>query len=180
MSGVTWFCNCPEPCPKAGITDGDDCPTVEWILSLYVPGTPAPQGSKMARPIYRGRGATKVFTGKVAQVESSKSRVNEWRADVRQACTDAWGDRPPLDGPIELFVEFVRKRPTSAPKSRTPAATTMPDLSKLIRSTEDAITSAGVWADDARVIELRARKRIAEIGETPGAQIKIRSVRWYG
>jgi hypothetical protein len=29
----------------------------------------------------------------------------------------------------------------------------MPDLSKLARSTEDAITEAGLWADDARVSE---------------------------
>lgn len=142
-------------------------------LQVFVPGRPAPQGSKHARPIYRGRGADRVFTGKVAQVESSKSGVQAWREDVRAACVAAWAGRPPLDGPLILEVEFIRKRPASAPKRSTPPATTMPDLSKLIRSTEDAITSAGVWVDDARVVVITASKRIAEIGETPGAHIRV-------
>jgi hypothetical protein len=34
-----------------------------------------------------------------------------------------------------------------------PAPYRTPDLSKLTRSTEDAITEAGLWADDARVSE---------------------------
>lgn len=149
-------------------------PAGEWLLEVFIPGKPAPQGSKHARPIFRGRGEAKVFTGKVAQVESSKSGVNEWRADVRAACVQVWGDREPLDRPLVLEIEFVRKRPVSAPKRRTPWATTMPDLSKLLRSTEDAITSAGVWADDSRVVLVLTAKRIAEIGEAPGAWIAIR------
>lgn len=145
-------------------------------LDLFVPGRPAPQGSKMARPIYKGRGSDRVFTGKVAQVESSKSGVEQWRADVRAACMQVWGNRAPLDEPLLLQVEFVRKRPVSAPKRSTPPATTTPDLSKLIRSTEDAITSAGVWADDARVVRIEASKRVAEIDEQPGAHIRVVSV----
>lgn len=149
---------------------------VDWDLDVFVPGRPAPQGSKNAVPIYRGRGANRVFTGRVAQVESSKEKVDQWREDVRSACLQIWRGKAPLDGPLELDVEFVRKRPASAPKSRTPAATTAPDLSKLVRSTEDAITSAGVWVDDARVVVTVSRKRVAEIGETPGARIRIRKV----
>ena len=99
--------------------------------------------------------------------------MNEWRADVRAACLLAWDGRPPLDGPLLLEVEFVRARPVSAPKRSTPSATSAPDKSKLVRSTEDAITSAGVWRDDARVVATLAWKRVAEIGETPGAYIRI-------
>lgn len=146
-----------------------------WLLDVFVAGRPAPQGSKHARPIFKGRGPGKVFTGKVAQVESSKSGVDEWRADVRAACLEVWAGRAPLDGPLELEVEFVRKRPVGAPKRRTPPASTAPDLSKLVRSTEDAITSAGVWVDDARVVRTVSSKRVAEIGETPGARIRVRA-----
>lgn len=145
-----------------------------WHLELFVPGRPAPQGSKNGIPIYRGKGPGKVFTGRVAQVESSKAKVDEWRGDVRAACLDVWAGRAPLDGPIELEVEFIRKRPACAPKSYTPDASTAPDLSKIVRSTEDAITSAGVWADDGRVVRTTSSKRCAEIGETPGAWIRIR------
>jgi Holliday junction resolvase RusA-like endonuclease len=146
---------------------------VEWHLELFVSGKAAPQGSKHARPIYRGKGKARVFTGKVVNVESSKSGVDTWRADVRAASVIAWDGRPPLDGPLVLEVEFIRKRPASAPKSYTPDANTQPDLSKLIRSTEDALTSAGVWADDGRVVHTVSSKRCAEHGETPGAHIRI-------
>lgn len=129
------------------------------VLDVFVAGRAAPQGSK--RHVGGGR-----------MIESSKY-VTTWREDVRAACLQVWGGRAPLDGPLLLEVEFVRKRPASAPKRSTPAATTMPDLSKLIRSTEDAITSAGVWVDDARVVQIVASKRIAEIGETPGARIRV-------
>lgn len=146
----------------------------EWALDVFVAGRPAPQGSKHARPIYRGRGEAKVFTGKVAQVESSKSGVNEWRADVRQVAGDAWGERAPLDCALILDLEFVRPRPAGLPKTKpTPPHTKRPDSSKLTRSTEDALTSAGVYADDARIVDLRARKRYAEIGESPGCRIRI-------
>lgn len=134
----------------------------EWDLDVYIPGRPAPQGSKR-------------YLGPKRMVEMSKY-VAAWRANVRAGCAATWNGRAPLDGPIELDVEFVRARPKSAPKSRTPDATTTPDLSKLIRSTEDAVTSAGVWADDARVTRLTASKRCAEIGETPGARIRIRAL----
>jgi crossover junction endodeoxyribonuclease RusA len=43
-----------------------------------------------------------------------------------------------------------------------------PDLSKLARATEDALTDAGVWTDDARVSEYL---RLAKVwcGSDPGA-----------
>jgi crossover junction endodeoxyribonuclease RusA len=136
---------------------------IAWELDVFVAGRPAPQGSKKGF----------VRRGKVIQVEMSP-HVGTWREDVRAACLQTWGRRAPLDGPLELEVEFVRKRPVSAPKSRTPHASTAPDLSKLVRSTEDAITSAGVWVDDARVVRCVASKRVAEVGETPGAHIRVR------
>lgn len=138
---------------------------VTWtpVLDVFVPGAAAPQGSKR-------------YVGNGRMIESSKA-VKPWREDVRQACLVAWRDASgpwaPVDGPVRLVIDFVRKRPAAAPKRSTPAATTMPDLSKLIRSTEDAITSAGVWIDDARVTTIIAHKRLAEIGETPGAHIRI-------
>lgn len=130
-----------------------------WHLDVFVAGRVAPQGSK--RSFGNGR-----------MVEMSKY-VDAWRTDVRAACMTAWGNRPPLDGPLLLEVEFVRKRPTSAGKRATPSAVSAPDVSKLARSTEDAITSAGVWHDDARVVAELVWKRIAEIDETPGARIRI-------
>lgn len=134
-------------------------PDVQWILDTRVPGRPAPQGSKK-------------YYGPKRVVEMSKY-VGAWRDDVRAGCMRVWGARPPIDAPVVLEVEFVMPRPKTAPKRSTPSATGAPDLSKLVRSTEDAITSAGVWRDDSRVVATLAWMRIAEIDEAPGAWIRI-------
>ncbi len=88
-------------------------PDAVWHLDVFVPGRVAPQGSK--RSYGQGR-----------MVEMSKY-VDAWRTDVRAACLAAWGSRVPLDGPLLLDVEFIRKRPTAAPKRSTPSATSAPD-----------------------------------------------------
>ncbi|HEY0641256.1 MAG TPA: RusA family crossover junction endodeoxyribonuclease [Pseudonocardiaceae bacterium] len=178
-----------DPRCSAVRTDGAmlcDCGavTAEWNrlvalaydLDIFVTGKPAPQGSKRARPIYRGRGENRVFTGKVAQVESSKQGVDQWRADVRAEAQTAWAGRPPLDGAILAHFDFVRPRPLSTPKRRTPHATTRPDVSKLARSTEDALTSAGVYRDDSLIVDLRVTKRIAELDERTGCRIRIKAI----
>lgn len=144
-------------------------------LSVFVPGRPAPQGSKNGRPIYRGRGADREFTGKVAQVESSKA-VKPWREDIRAALLDDAGQPRHQFGaedPLTVRLEFVMPRPASTPKRRTPPAIRKPDIDKLARACLDAITSAGVISDDARVVDLHATKRLAELDETPGCRITV-------
>lgn len=137
-------------------------PAWDAVLAVFVPGSAAPQGSKR----HVGRGV---------MVESASKTLKPWREDVRQACLAAWEDIP-LDEPVRLTVEFVRKRPATAPKRSTPPAVTKPDLDKLVRAVMDAIGSAGVWVDDSRVVALVCSKRLAEIGETPGAHITIEAM----
>lgn len=81
-------------------------------------------------------------------VESS-AKLRPWREAVKAA---AYGAGPLLDGPLAVQMVFTLPRPKSAPKRDTTPYRT-PDLSKLARSTEDAITDAGLWSDDARVSE---------------------------
>jgi len=147
-------------------------------LSVFVPGRAAPQGSKHGRPIYKGRGDAREFTGKVAQVESSKA-VQPWRQDVREACLLDDGT------PVVYFAQgvavratlvFVMPRPASLPKRKpTPLHTKRPDLDKLIRAVFDAIGSAGIWHDDAQVVRIYPVKRYAEIGESPGCHIVVQA-----
>jgi len=134
-------------------------PRIEHVLTTFVAGKPAPQGSKR----YLGAGRP--------MIESSKA-VAPWRADIRTHLLIAH-DGPPLAGAVHLVLEFVLPRPTSTPKRRTPAAVKRPDLDKLIRAVLDAVTSAGVWRDDSQVVQLDVRKRIAEADETTGCRIVI-------
>ena len=73
-----------------------------------------------------------------------------------------------LDGPLRVRMVFTLPKPASAPKRCTTWPMRTPDLSKLARSTEDALTDAGIWRDDARVVEY---SRLAKVfpGEDPEA-----------
>ena len=149
------------------------------VLQLAVVGIPAPQGSKR-------------HVGHGVMVESSK-KVKPWRDAVRGQAADAWGYRS-LDEPVHVRMVFTFARPVShyrtgrnAALLRDSAPTApagMPDLSKLIRSTEDALTDAGVWRDDARVVAVSACKVYAgehpDALDTPGAVIRVYVLRAAG
>lgn len=127
---------------------------------LFVPGDAAPQGSKSFKGIRKGRAVL---------VESSKA-LGPWRERVALAAHTA-GVRP-LVGAVTVELEFVRPRPASTPKSRTPDAVKKPDLDKLVRAIFDALEGVA-YSGDAQVTDLHASKRIAEIAEAPGVRITI-------
>lgn len=160
--------------PDALFPDQPDDPAI----TIVVRGTPAPQGSKR-------------HVGNGVMVESSK-KVKPWRQDVHAAALAAVGPGwMPLDGPLAVSMVFtVRHRPASKPAwwplgvrwSKTlmwrPAST--PDLSKLLRATEDALTGV-IWKDDARVAEYRRLAKYyaddysggRDVLNTPGAVIHV-------
>jgi Holliday junction resolvase RusA-like endonuclease len=122
-------------------------------FSLTVYGIPAPQGSKKAVGNRTSRKGNIV----PVLVESSR-KVKPWRDAVKSAAQTqillARGRFTTLDGPLLAEMHFTMPAPKTMPKGRV-AHTVYPDLSKLLRSTEDALTQAGVWADDARVVRYR-------------------------
>jgi Holliday junction resolvase RusA-like endonuclease len=149
------------------------------VITVIVHGNPAPQGSKR----HVGRGIL---------VESSK-HVGPWRNAVRfdaATAVEHLGDRWPgaLDGPLVLDMVFTTTRPKNHYRTGRNAhllrddaparPASPPDLSKLARSTEDALKDAGVYVDDARIVEYG---RLAKVyaGEdpdalaSPGAVIRI-------
>ncbi len=132
-------------------------------LEFDVIGTPAPQGSK--KGFVRG--------GRAVLVESS-AKVAPWREDVARraalvATLQAW---IVPTGPVSVTVRFRLARPKSAPKSRL-KPDRKPDLDKLLRSTFDALTTAGVIEDDARIVQTIASKHYAQSGIPLGAFIRI-------
>ncbi|RAV34905.1 RusA family crossover junction endodeoxyribonuclease [Corynebacterium heidelbergense] len=125
-------------------------------MKVFVPGVPAPQGSKSG--FVRG--------GRCVLVESSK-KVSPWRAAVARAFTGE-----PATGPLRLFVEFVMPRPKNLGDKTAPPMDVRPDLDKLLRSTCDGMTGAA-YADDSQVVHIIAHKRRARPGETTGAHIRL-------
>lgn len=148
------------------------------VLRIVVYGTPGPQGSKTFKGFRRGR---------PVMVESSK-KVKPWREDVHDAARVAILSLPaplrrqfPLDEPLAGRFVFTLSKPLSAPKRSRTWPMRYPDVSKLLRSTEDALTKAGVWADDARLVELDRLAKVypgedPEALDRPGVVIELRRV----
>jgi Holliday junction resolvase RusA-like endonuclease len=149
------------------------------LLRIVVYGEPAPQGSKKFVGTYHGKdGRTHGMMG-----ESSK-KVKPWRQDVVAAAVEARaaaGNPEPLDCPLIVRMIFTVPKPKSAPKRRRLYAMRKPDVSKLSRSTEDALTTAMIWTDDSRIVEY---SRLAKVfpGEdpealaSPGVIVEIRAI----
>lgn len=137
-------------------------------LGVWVPGMPAPQGSKR-------------HVGNGVMIESSR-HVKPWRESVKWAAREAAAKTgwKMADGPIVMSVVFLFYRPKShfgtgknsdTLKADAPIhVARKPDLSKLIRSTEDALVDAGVIRDDCIIVDMSASKRY---GNNQGAQIWI-------
>jgi crossover junction endodeoxyribonuclease RusA len=146
--------------------------THQTPIHFEVVGVPAPQGSKT---VVAGKGQRAHVVEAGSKVGRAAQRA--WRAtvaDIARNVADQFDG--PLDGPLELAITFRLPMPASRPKRIQAAglawSTVKPDLSKLIRSTEDALTDAGLIRDDARICYLEARK-LEVVGWT-GAQIIIR------
>lgn len=136
------------------------------MIEFFVPGDPAPQGSKNTAAQKRNG----KYTGKVSVYESSKA-LKPWREMV------TWYARckkqpAPLDGPLSLTVDFYLSKPATTKYPDYPLGT--PDTDKLLRAIGDALTQAGLVVDDARFIDTRARKRWAT--GKPGALVRVQRV----
>jgi Holliday junction resolvase RusA-like endonuclease len=136
------------------------------IIEVY--GIPAPQGSK------RVFGRTKL--GHTIMTEAS-DKVTPWRADVMTAARQALEEYKqlyqlatwqPMDGPIVARMVFSFARPKSVPRHKRPYMITSPDVSKLARSTEDALQAAGIIKDDARIVDYTRLGKVY-CGEDPEA-----------
>jgi crossover junction endodeoxyribonuclease RusA len=150
--------------------------TRSLAIEITVYGSPAPQGSKSFKGFTRA--------GRAILAESSK-HVRPWRdavrADallVRNTLSVAYGSWKPLDEPLAVEMVFTVPKPSAAPKRRRTWPMRMPDLSKLCRATEDALTDAGIWRDDARVVGYDKLWKVypgedVDALEAPGAVIRI-------
>lgn len=121
------------------------------MLTVVVHDTPKTQGSKVP---FISRS-----TGRAGMKEQLGEDLKTWREAVKTAAVDAMTAADPgvypLTGPVIFAVTYTLYKPLSAPK-RKPSwpMGKKNDVDKLLRSTFDALTAAGVWVDDGQVIEV--------------------------
>lgn len=161
MTATENFLPAADVAPRAGST-----------ITIIAFGTPGPQGSKS----FKGTRTTKSGRRTPILVESSK-KVKPWREAVADAATEALyrlspaeRRRYPLTGPLQAEMVFTLKPPARIPAERfvdgVPYPAAYPDSSKLVRSTEDALTGV-IWGDDAFVVRYTLVEKLY-LG-TPGA-----------
>jgi crossover junction endodeoxyribonuclease RusA len=116
-------------------------------------------------------------------IESNQKHLDTWREDVKLAAVRALEDHPGWErdyAAVTAHVTFTLPRPKAhyrtgkhADELRPDAPTlhaSKPDLDKLLRSTGDALTAAGVYRDDSRLAQVFAVKvYTANGGGVPGA-----------
>jgi len=141
-------------------------------LTFFVPGRPAPGGSKSGFYIKKLK--------RVIMAPNSK-RTKPWMDSVRCFALQAYSG-PLLEEPVELQITFQLLRPKNhygtgrnariLKRSAKRFPTVKPDLTKLIRSTEDALTGL-IFRDDTQVVRQVTEKVYAE---REGAVIVIRPI----
>ena len=137
---------------------------------MTVEGHPEPAGSKRAMPIYSGKAGAKklVMRGKspMIVVMDANPKSSQWKKDVAWVAKSVYRE-PPVTGPLAVTMVFYRERPKGHTNSKgalnkqglsMPYPTTKPDVLKLARGVEDALTGI-VWEDDAQIVEERISKR---------------------
>lgn len=144
-------------------------------IEFFVEDTPRPGGSK--RAFYNPK------VGRAIVVDAS-SKVKTWRNTVRFTARGNY-DGPPLKGAVRMDVTFSFRRPKSHygtgrnARRLKPSApryhTQKPDLTKLVRSTEDALKGI-IWEDDCQRIGGEPTKGWVDRWEREGALIVIESL----
>ena len=147
-------------------------------LTLFIPGTPAPQGSKRAYHNPK--------TGRTHLVETSK-KLPTWRktatTHTQQTLrnTPTWNPTPTT--PIHLDVTFHMPRPkhhygtgrnnTTLKPTAPTHHTQTPDRDKLLRAISDALTDARAIHDDKQLTTGTTTKTWANTPTSHGAHIHL-------
>ena len=136
----------------------------EYAL-IFVTGRPAPQGSKNAFVI-----------GKRAVMVEASKHLPAWRNDIILAVKQMFQASENVSKfvePVKLKVTFYIDRPKQPKYKIYPGG--KPDLDHYIRAVGDALTIAGLLADDALIVKIMAEK--VWCGPTtkpePGATIEV-------
>jgi Holliday junction resolvase RusA-like endonuclease len=151
-------------------------------LVIVVPGAPpVSQGSKTKAMLHR-------TTGQPISFEQHSAALKAWRKRVTYAARIQLAGRAGFQtGPVHVTIRFIFDHPqhhyrtgkyANMLRDNAPRLHSIkPDADKLLRSTFDALTTAGVWKDDCQVAGIAGEpiKVYANRDELPGARITIRS-----
>ena len=145
-------------------------------IEFFVPGIAKPAGSKRAFKYKKPDGKEGIA------ITHANPKTKDWMESVKWFAMKAWGRTILLNEALCLELDFIYSRPkkhfrtgrySGILKSLMPShKTTTPDLTKIVRAVEDALTGV-VWQDDSLVVRQFSKKRYAGENEKPGVKITI-------
>lgn len=145
------------------------------MINFVALGLPSPGGSKNA--FFHKK------TGRIVVVDAGGKKTKKWRDVVSIAAKAAMDGNAFLEPPISLIIEFRMPRPqhhfkpNGDIKSNVPwVPIVRPDITKLLRSTEDAMTGI-VWKDDSHICE-QIITRMYTLDADSGARVTVFSTQW--
>lgn len=130
------------------------------MISFTAYGKAQPAGSKGSYVLRRKDGSivTRPGGSPIVNTVDANAKAKDWKVAVAWAARKAY-QGPLLDGPLHVRMTFYRPRPKghfrkSGELSKegldSLAPTSKPDLLKMARAVEDALTEV-VWRDDAQI-----------------------------
>lgn len=135
-------------------------------LEFTIYGSAQPGGSKRA---FKAKNSDRII------VTDDNPKARDWKNDVKIVAAELMKGRALFDTPLQLEVTFYMVRPKghygahgvkrSAPK----VPTVRPDVTKLLRPLEDALTGI-IWRDDSQIVDQIARKRY---GDPARVEVKV-------
>ncbi len=176
-----------------GEVDGDGAaPPAEGVI-VSVKGEPKTAGSKQAFALRRGDGSLVLKRGFSARYHRQidipcftmvdDARGEDWRKACAAAGAMVMRGLAPYTCPLAVAFAFRLERPAGHHvagnrnrdvKPSAPARpATRPDLTKLVRAVEDALTGV-VWGDDGQVVEQANTKLYATQDEAQGVTVTVR------
>jgi Holliday junction resolvase RusA-like endonuclease len=161
------------------------------LFRLTVYGQPAGAGSKTAEVVCRGRGRDKVpvldeHGNFILRYRHATKGTEKWMATVEREAGIGWTGRESMDGPLWVEIDCFEARPdghfradgTLRPDAPArPSRTITHDSGKMRRAIEDALTNAGVWVDDKRVVDGHDRKHYCD-RESVALEVELERDRW--
>lgn len=146
---------------------------VDETIRITVYGVAQPAGSKRGFAFKRKNGSTGVA------ISDANPKSREFKNVVSDAAREAYHG-PLLQGPLDVTMIFVRPRlkghyrkdGTVKPAFVDALPTSKPDVLKLARGVEDALSKI-VYLDDSQIVDERIRK---VYGEPARVEIEIRQL----
>lgn len=125
----------------------------------------------LGKPVAKGRPRFNTATGRAYTPE----KTAKYETMLRYAAAEVMGDRPPLEGPLNMEMLIVAPVPASWPKKKQAAAlsgalrpTGKPDVDNFMKVIDSC--NLVVWIDDSQITDATLRKRY---GDRPRMEIRV-------